>query len=73
MKRPLRILAMVPYPAGQAPSQRFRIEQWMPHLRTLGVDCDLTSFMDSELYDQLARPGVPGRKAAGLLSATVRR
>jgi glycosyltransferase involved in cell wall biosynthesis len=64
---------MVPYPAGQAPSQRFRIEQWMPHLRTLGIECDLAPFMDSELYEQLARPGDPGRKAAGLLRATTRR
>jgi glycosyltransferase involved in cell wall biosynthesis len=69
----VRVLAMVPYPAGQAPSQRFRIEQWMPHLRALGIDCDLASFMDSELYERLARPGDPGRKAAGLLRATVRR
>jgi len=29
--------------------------------------------MDSELYDQLARRGDPGRKAAGLLRATTRR
>ncbi len=64
---------MVPYPPGRAPSQRFRIEQWLPHLRALGIECDLTSFMDSELYDQLARPGDSGRKAAGLLRATTRR
>ncbi len=72
-KRSLRVLAMVPYPAGQAPSQRFRIEQWMPHLRAVGIDCELASFMDSELYEQLARPGDPGSKAAGLLRATARR
>lgn len=64
---------MVPYPAGQAPSQRFRIEQWIPHLRALGIDCDLASFMDPELYEQLARPGDPGGKAAGLLRSTARR
>jgi hypothetical protein len=72
-KRSLCVLAIVPYPAGQAPSQRFRIEQWMPHLRTLGIECDLASFMDSGLYEQLARPGDPGRKAAGLLRAAARR
>lgn len=64
---------MVPYPPGQAPSQRFRIEQWMPHLRALGIDCDLASFMDSELYLQLARPGNRGSRVAGLLRATARR
>lgn len=73
LSRPLRVLALVPYPVGQAPSQRFRIEQWMPHLRALGIDCDLDSFMDSALYEQLARPGDPGGKAVGLLRATVRR
>jgi glycosyltransferase involved in cell wall biosynthesis len=45
----------------------------MPHLRALGIDCDLASFMDLELYEQLARPGDPGGKAAGLLRATARR
>jgi len=64
---------MVPYPPAQAPSQRFRIEQWLPHLRALDIDCDLASFMNGELYEKLARPGDPGRKAAGLLSATGRR
>ena len=45
----------------------------MPHLRALGIDCDLAPFMDSELYERLARPGVPGRKAVGLLRAAARR
>lgn len=45
----------------------------MPHLRMLGIDCHLVPFMDSELYDRLARPGHLGSKAAGLLRAVTRR
>ena len=64
---------MVPYPPGQAPSQRFRIEQWIPHLRPLGVECHLVPFMDDGLYRRLTRPGDTVGKAVGLLRAAVRR
>lgn len=69
----MRVLALVPYPRGQAPSQRFRIEQWMPHLLTLGIDCHLVPFMDDGLYRRLAGQGDKAGKAVGLLRAAVRR
>ncbi len=69
----LRVLVLVPYPPDQAPSQRFRIEQWIPHLRTLGIECHLVPFMDDGLYRRLTRPGDTVGKAVGLLRAAVRR
>ncbi len=33
----LTVAAFVPYALDTAPSQRFRIEQWAPHLAALGI------------------------------------
>lgn len=71
--RRLRVLAVVPYPPDRAPSQRYRIEQWLPRLEALGVDCDLVPFQDHALYQVMTGPGASGRKAAGLLRAAARR
>jgi glycosyltransferase involved in cell wall biosynthesis len=43
----------VPYPAGRAPSQRFRIEQWLPRFLAEGIECDVLPFFDGELYRRL--------------------
>ncbi len=37
----LRVLALVPYPTGRVPGQRYRIEQWAP-LRALEVELTMT-------------------------------
>jgi len=69
----MRALGLVPYPPGQVPSQRFRIEQWMPRLRALGIECTLLPFFDSDLYRRLGRPGNEASKVLGLLRAAGRR
>ncbi len=69
----LRVLALVPYPPNQAPSQRFRLEQWMPRLRALGIECHLAPFMDSELYRRLGQRGDLAGQAVGLFRAIARR
>lgn len=69
VSRSLRVLALVPYPPGQAPSQRFRIEQWMPSFLALGIDCRLSPFIDVELYRRLARAGERVGKGISLLRA----
>ncbi len=33
----LTVAALVPYALNTAPSQRFRIEQWAPHLAEMGI------------------------------------
>jgi glycosyltransferase involved in cell wall biosynthesis len=73
LKRSVRVLALVPYPPGMAPSQRFRVEQWIPGLKQLGIECDLSPFLDEETYRCLAVRGRWPRKAPGLLRATMRR
>jgi glycosyltransferase involved in cell wall biosynthesis len=69
----LRVGALVPYPVGIAPSQRFRLEQWQPHLAAEGIDLELLPFADAALRDLLYRPGAWGRKAAALSRASLRR
>ena len=73
MSRSLRVLALVPYPRGYAPSQRFRIEQWSPGLRTYGVDVRLAPLLEYGLFHRLSTPGRPLPIMIGLLRATINR
>jgi len=59
----LSLCALVPYPPDTTPSQRFRIEQWMPHLSSLGISVDLVPFADTELMSMLHKPGHHAAKA----------
>ncbi len=69
----MRALALMPYPHDQVPSQRFRLEQWMPWLRKLEIECDVVPFLDRALYDRIGREGGGLVKALGLLKAAARR
>jgi glycosyltransferase involved in cell wall biosynthesis len=70
MKRDNRIsiCALVPYPGDTTPSQRFRIEQWMPHLASLGISVDLVPFANAELMRMLHKPGHHAAKALANIS-----
>ena len=69
----LSLCAMVPYPPDTTPSQRFRIEQWMPHLESLGISVDLVPFADDELMRMLHKPGRHVAKALAGVSRFLRR
>ncbi len=69
----LRVLALVPYPPGRVPGQRYRIEQWAPHLRALDVELTLAPALSPAAHERLQRPGGLALKAAGLLAAHARR
>src|SRR5215472_245942 len=68
----ISICAFVPYPRNLAPSQRFRIEQWIPHLAEYGVSVDLVPFADHQLMALLHRRNVVA-KAALSANALIRR
>jgi glycosyltransferase involved in cell wall biosynthesis len=53
----IQVLALVPYPACCAPGQRYRIEQWIPHLGREGVHVTLSSFLSRRGMDVLYEPG----------------
>lgn len=70
---PIAVCAMVPYPPGVTPSQRFRIEQWRPYLEQQGITLDLHPFADANLMALLHRPGNLAAKAIALGAAFLRR
>lgn len=51
------VCALVPYPPGTTPSQRFRIEQWLPYLEEQGIAVELFPFADEHLMELLHKPG----------------
>jgi glycosyltransferase involved in cell wall biosynthesis len=69
----VRVLAWVPQPFDTSPGQRFRIEQWDPHLRARGIDITYSPFASPELTTLLSLPGHVGAKALGVLRALTRR
>jgi len=56
--RRLRVLALANKPWDIAPNQRFRFEQWAPHLaRDHGIDLELVPFESPGLTEVLYKPG----------------
>lgn len=59
----LKVLFVVPYPID-APSTRYRVEQYLPYLQAHGVQCDVARFIASRsFYLTMYRPGRNVRKA----------
>jgi len=69
----IRVLALVPYPSGRAPGQRYRIEQWIPLLRREGIHVTLSPFLSRRGMDLMYESGHVGTKAWETLSGYVRR
>jgi len=72
-KRPIEIVALVPYPPDTTPSQRFRIEQWRGPLEKLGIRMRLAPFADRRLMKLLYEPGRSAQKIAGMIAGFARR
>jgi glycosyltransferase involved in cell wall biosynthesis len=69
----ISLCALVPYPLGSAPSQRYRIEQWAPYLESQGVSVDLMPFADERLMKLLHKPGRRTSKALANIMLSARR
>ena len=62
--REIRVLALASKAAGLAPGQRYRFEQWSPHLeRDHGISIDLLPFESPRLSEILYKPGHLATKA----------
>ena len=48
---------MAPYPKGEAPSQRFRFEQYLDRLENEGYTIDFYSFLSEKAWKTLYQPG----------------
>jgi len=54
----LRLLALVPKPVGISPGQRYRLEQWAPHLKAhYGITIDFEPFESLNLSGIIYKPG----------------
>jgi len=53
----IKVCALTLYPYGDAPGQRFRIEQWEPYLRERGIEIDYFSFADRALLEVMPARG----------------
>ena len=69
----MRILFIIPYPPGRAPSQRFRFEQYLDVLTEAGHTYRLVPFLDEATWAILYKPGQTGRKVLGILAGLWRR
>jgi len=70
----IRVLALVPKAPGISPGQRFRLEQWAPHLLAdHGIKLELCPFESPALTDVLYEPGRRFEKVGWLLRDTWRR
>ena len=63
----------VPYPIGVAPSQRFRVELFLPKLKEAGFSFRLLTFLDKKAWDILYKPGNRVLKAWGTFKGFFRR
>jgi glycosyltransferase involved in cell wall biosynthesis len=72
-ERPIEVLVLTPALHGTSPGQRFRIEQWAPHLEKRGFHFTFAAFEDEALHEVLYRPGQRARKAALMGRAYARR
>jgi glycosyltransferase involved in cell wall biosynthesis len=68
-----KITFIVPYPFDEAPSQRFRFEQYHDILKRNGFHCKMQSFVDIETWRILYLEGNTFRKAIGIVKGFLRR
>ena len=67
------ILFLIPYPAGRAPSQRFRFEQYLAALTVHGHLFRLVPFLSAATWAILYKPGHTVAKVGGILAGFFRR
>jgi glycosyltransferase involved in cell wall biosynthesis len=69
----MRALALVPYPLDTTPSQRFRLEQWAPRLRTCDIELVFSPFFDGAAMRHLHARGHIWHKVRAVLAGMRRR
>lgn len=69
----ISVCALVPYPMNTTPSQRFRLEQWMPDLASQGIEVTVLPFGEADLMQVLHQPGQHIQKSFALSKALIRR
>jgi glycosyltransferase involved in cell wall biosynthesis len=57
-------ILFLPQTAEQGPSSRYRVYQFLPLLRQLGFECEVSPGIDAALYDAIYRQRTTGKTAA---------
>lgn len=68
-----RILFLIPYPVGKAPSQRFRFEQYLGALTAAGHTYRLVPFLSDATWAILYKSGHTAAKVLGIVMGFLRR
>ena len=63
----MKVLFLIPYPIGQAPSQRFRFEQYFTLLKKSGIEYQTRSFLNLRTWTLLYKRGFILEKAVGII------
>ncbi len=69
----MNVLFIAPYPTSEAPSQRFRYEQYFRLLEEKGYTFKTSTFIDSASWKILYKPGHFFKKIMALLKGNLRR
>ena len=69
----MKILFIVPYPTGQAASQRFRFEHYYNLMKEKNIEFHISSFLDLKTWNILYKPGNHFRKFFGIVKGYGRR
>ncbi len=68
-----RILFIAPYPHAQAPSQRFRFEQYIPALKAQGHEVEVHPFLSPKDWAPLYKEGSFARKGWSMIRSFMKR
>jgi glycosyltransferase involved in cell wall biosynthesis len=69
----MKMLFIVPYPIGKAPSQRFRFEQYFDALEKKGIYFDISPFFDEASFQILYKKNMRLRKLWGVGKGFIKR
>jgi glycosyltransferase involved in cell wall biosynthesis len=69
----MKVLFLFPYPSGEAPSQRFRFEQYFHLLNASAIQYQTQSFWDIDTWRILYKPGRKSSKGFGFAKGILRR
>ena len=72
VSEPIRVLALSPIPEEGA-GCRFRIAQFIPYLRSVGIEVTLRSLFDADFFRLVYRPGHYLRKALSFAALSIKR
>lgn len=68
-----KVLFLSPYPYGKAASQRLKYEQYFPYFKENGFELETSSFVDTNFWEIIYKPGFIFRKFFGTLRGYFRR